>query len=187
MTNTRTIIGPSELAERALQIAAASIGQGEEGGNNRGPAIDGWRAITGVGGVGGAGPWCAVAFGAWYYQASLSAGPLLFDLSAGAWRLYKNMGKAGRFLSVAELEKFPELAPLLIGAAACWHRGAGPLDWQKHIGMVSGYGLDSVGQVAHLETIEGNKNIKGQRFAAISRFPYPSGRWKERLVGFAIV
>jgi|FLYL01.1.fsa_nt_gi hypothetical protein len=61
---TPSLDRPSELGLAALQVAITQIGQGEQGGNNRGPALDryrrGCRYCQG-------GAWCAV-FALWCYE-----------------------------------------------------------------------------------------------------------------------
>lgn len=166
----------SALSQRALELAIAEIGNGEIGGNNRGPHVDRYREQGRTGGVGGDGAWCAAFVSYCYRRAAAELRcSLPFETSAGAKRLIKNLGgcKAGSFIDPVLFA--PNLGPVG-GSLICWHRGAlGALDWRGHIGFVVGYD----GDTDTIVTVEGNKR------PVVDRFTYPNGVWRKRVFRLA--
>lgn len=130
---------PSQLALGAVVVAKQCLGQGEDGGNNVGPWLSHIREVAGKPGKplpGGA--WCAAFVSYCLVISAEKLGESLpFDVSAGARRLYKNIGKAGSFPNIPQM-----------GDVACWRRGQG---WQGHVGIVIGVGRGC------FTTIEGNR------------------------------
>jgi hypothetical protein len=169
-THTSIEIQPgATLAERALAYAIADIGKGEEGGNNEGPYIE-HLCVTAKLGAMKRPKWCAIACSAWY---TLAAGPmpLPFKQSAGGRELFNNMAAApgARIITVPEP-----------GALICWlRRNSIGLVVGAHVALIESYqaGTD------RLQTIDGNRNMRGQRFALVDRFPHPQGIWRKDLVG----
>lgn len=130
-----------ELALRATAIAEMEIGNGEEGGNNRGPHVRRYRA-----GKGGRGAWCA-AFVQWCFEAAATelGYTLPWERTHGAKALAKRIARVGRVVDWRS-GQLPRR-----GDAICWHRGR--LPWQGHVGIVSEFSLEG----RYLRTIEGNR------------------------------
>jgi hypothetical protein len=146
------------LAWEALTVANRELGNGEETGNNRGPDVRRYR------GDAVAAAWCA-AFVSWCYEQAardLSNMKLPFARSHGAKKLYKNIGKAGSFVSRP-----------LPGDVVCWDRGKAG-SWQGHIGFVVKV------QGSTFWTIEGNVGAFPSKVAV-----YRHELDEARLVGFA--
>ena len=152
------------LGRDAAIIARDEIGAGEVGSNNGGPHVRRYRGDT----VKGA--WCA-AFVGWCFQraAERKGLRLPFKWSNGAKRIYKNIGKAGKFIDKPQ-----------VGAVACWDRGRRG-SWQGHVGIVTSLARDEAGDDPNVfYTVEGNKG----------RFPSLVAEFKHvldegRLIGFA--
>ena len=124
------IVGPSRIAQRALEIAIMEVGAGEEGGNNRGKDVVRFREGSGVitKRYDGDGAWCAAFVSYCYMRASVDLDESLpFDPSWGAKSLWKRASKAGARISPS--------AALLPGDIVCWDRGARG-SWQGHVGIV---------------------------------------------------
>jgi hypothetical protein len=155
-------IGPIETAERldglalaALEAAVELIGQGEEGGDNRGPFVEML--------INPAKPpqnWCAGFVGFCYQRAALRMGvPLPFARSLGAKRLGRNVGAAGRIFTDPALAKPGDLMVFDRGAKG---------SWMGHVAMVEqviNYTADSDGAPlsSHVATVEGNSGPKVMR------------------------
>ena len=154
------------IAERAVAIAVAEIGRGEDPklGNNQGHDIERYKAYTGLG-SGGSDAWCAVFMSYCFKMAA--GGKESFELSAGAKKLLRSVSKVGREPA------YPET-----GAVICWHRGI-KLDWRGHVGIVEQFDRAS----DTLTVIEGNKGSP----ARVARFIYPAGLWRQRLYGVAVL
>lgn len=153
----------SQIGYMALDSARREIGNGEFGGNNRGPDVDRYR-----GDLGGKGPWCA-AFAFW---AILDACRRLgracpIKRTHGARRLYGEVVKAGHAVDLQSLEP---------GDIVLWSRGT--KGWQGHVGIVSGVMRNRAGRVTGWRYIAGNE---GPYPAKVGEFPGKS----KRLVGFA--
>lgn len=151
------------LGIAALAIAQSAIGEGEDkgAGNNRGVWLTRIRHETQTGRAGEA--WCAT-FVSWCFRRAVF-GPLPFDLSSGAKRLVKNIGRAGDFTDRPEP-----------GAVICWHRGVMP--WQGHVEIVASY------ELGHLVTIAGNK---GPAPSKVKRYIYTGVEWRDRLYRIAVI
>jgi len=147
------------LGNAVASVARSEIGRGEEIANNQGDDVVRYRA-----GRKGSGAWCA-AFVSWCAEEACRRLDVAmpFARSGGAKKLYRNIGKAGSFVTVPEA-----------GDVVCWHRGKAG-SWQGHIAIVEKVGDDGI-----IHTIEGN----------VGRFPAKVKRLAhdvthERLVGFA--
>jgi hypothetical protein len=148
----------SSLGARLIEIAQKEIGNGEEGGNNRGPDIDRYRA-----GHGGRGSWCA-AFVSYCLEKAYAdfEQPMPFRRSHGAKALWRRAAKAGAAVTVPNP-----------GDLVCWHRG--PVGgWQGHIGIVSRAEGES------FWSIEGNV---GRVPAKVAEFKHSTR--EKKLFGFA--
>jgi hypothetical protein len=148
----------SSLGGTALEIAKSEIGHGEEGGNNRGPDVERYRA-----GKGGSGSWCA-AFISWCLEQACKqlAREMPIARSHGAKQLWRRAAKAGAAV------KTPRPGDLV-----CWHRG--PVGgWQGHIGIVSR--VDG----GTFWAVEGNR---GHFPAEVEEFEHSLG--EKKLFGFA--
>jgi len=154
----------------AIRAAASRLeGWGEEPGrNNRGQQIDELRRIAGVGEVGGAGAWCAVAASAACVLGAAAAGLRLpFAPSPGAAALTRACGVAGSYVVApqpwyrwgsyrGEVDADALSDALLIA----WRRGGdNPRQrWQAHVELIVGYeGANDV-----LITWAGNVEPKGE-------------------------
>lgn len=159
---------PSPLAVRALEIARSELGNGETEGNNRGEDIDRYREKGRVGGVGGAGSWCAAFVSYCYCRAAKELEiELPWKPSAGAKLLARRIAAAApRSIVVPEP-----------GCIVCWHRGTLPIDWRGHIGICERYDIRS----DSLWTIEGNKGPQ------VTQYGYPASLWRRRLCRLAVV
>lgn len=146
-----------KLCHAALEAALELVGQGEEGGNNRGPfvamCVEPARVPQN---------WCGGFVGFCYQRASARMGiPLPFARSLGAKRLGENIARVGR--------KFTDPAEARPGDAMVFHRGAQG-SWMGHIAMVE--------RVAHdgtVHTVEGNcgpKVLRRMRFVDRDRFAF---------------
>ena len=113
-----------------LAVAAEQIGMGEEGGNNRGPVVAGYRNGLGKDGD----PWCA-AFVSWCYSEASGKlmRPMPFRYTLSARKLCRQL--------------VPTEQPVP-GDVVLWSRGA---PWQGHVGLYAER-LDCSG----FRTIEGN-------------------------------
>jgi hypothetical protein len=163
MEDDKTLIdGEPSLQLRALEVARNMIGLGENGGNNRGEALDSWRRETMLPG----GSWCALWICYAYLRASQygrSIQPVPFDFSSSAKKLTRNVGNAGQFIDTPEP-----------GALICWHRGT--LGWTGHVELVETY------KPGELVTIAGNV---GSYPSKIHRRTY-NYEWRNRLYRIAI-
>lgn len=153
------------LGERALVVARANLGYGEQGANNRG------RFVEAIGGAQGA-PWCAAFAGYCYRRAywleGSEPGSWLFRRPSvpetGARALVKAMGRAGRL--------FKDPSEARPGDLVCWARGLG---WSGHVGVVELVDADGL-----VHTIEGNV---GAYPSKVRRLVHDVS--KERLLYFA--
>lgn len=160
---------PVMLGELALQIAKTEIGIGETVANNKGSSLDYYRTdIDGQKGSGGA--WCAAFVASCFERAALTHGlvkvqsDMPYKRSHGAQRLYKNIGKAGTFVT--------HPSP---GDVVCWRRGISPRDWRGHVGIVSHVGIGGA-----FRSIEGNR---GRFPAKVQEFSHNVD--ESKLIGFA--
>lgn len=151
----------SEAGWNALQVARAELarGAGEVGGNNAGPHVRRYHAVTGA--PEGA-SWCA-SFVA-YCFAEGNPGPVVYPPTASARETLNRFRKNG--WAVAPREDDPPRP----GDVIVWWRGS-VRGWQGHIGLVAGH-ADGI-----VHTIEGNRTAK------VAAFQYTLGRI-ERLLGF---
>lgn len=154
---------------RVLDHALAEVGNGETLGNNRGEAIYRYRRgdLTGLP-WDIAGPWCASFVS---YCLAMAAVDLKVDLpfetSRSAKTLTENVAERGRRCTTPER-----------GALICWHRSRlGAASRRGHVAIVLSY------DAAHdlLITIDGNKNLPGERWAFVETFTHPGGAWRRRL------
>jgi hypothetical protein len=166
----------SALRLRALEVAKRERGKGESGGNNRGEHVDHYRKFGRAGKVGSAEDWCAsfVSFAYRVAAAELHLS-LPFETSAGAKRLVKNAGLAGRLIPPLGCSPFVMAAGA--GGIVCWHRGLGAIDWRGHVGIIERYEP----QDDALWTVEGNKG------PIVTQYHYPVGAWRKRLYRLALV
>lgn len=153
--------GGSARARAALAIAIQELnaGNGEEGGNNRGPHVR--KYLNGI--VDEGNDWCA-GFVSWCFSQS---GPMPFNYTVGARDVLKQLRAKGLCVEPSETD------PPRPGDVIVWWRKA-PTAWQGHVGLVLSY------RGGVLSTIEGNKTPK------VGRFSYTFGKI-ERLLGFARV
>lgn len=159
---------PSPLGLAALEVAKREIGNGEEGGNNRGPHLDRYR-----GGKGDKGAWCAAFVFHCILTASRGRGrPVPVKRTHGARKLFRRCVAAGW------LVEYQDIQP---GDVVCWSRGNPhkPEDkWKGHIGMVSEVIRDQQGVVVGFEYIAGNEGPVPAKVAEHEGH-------RRRLVGFA--
>ena len=153
------------LATAALEVAIELIGQGEQGGDNRGPFVE--MLIE------PARPpqnWCAAFVGFCYQRAAARLNiPLPFQRSLGAKRLGRNVGAVGRV--------FTDPALARPGDLMVFHRGAKG-SWMGHVAMVERLGPREMAPLSPpsppcVHTIEGNSGPKvkrGTRFVHLDRF-----------------
>lgn len=144
------------FASELVRIARSQLGNGESGGNNRGPYI------AKLGGKQGQ-SWCARFVGWCIINAAIALGMLApIKPTGGARRLFRRCCKAGRKLGAGELPQ--------PGDIVAWRRGK--LAWQGHIGIVSRVEGERWWYIA------GNEG----RFPAVVEEHRGHGR---RLIGFA--
>ena len=155
---------PTELATLALTFAIGELGHGEEGGNNSGRYVEGYKDMVFDGDDDDDGAWCA-AFVSWCLRKAASQLDikLPFSLSQGAKALFRNISEAGQLVTHPRA-----------GDVVCWDRGK-PGSWQGHIGFVESY------ENGILRTIEGNV---GRFPSIVSRFVHDLEN-ETRLIGFA--
>lgn len=160
-----------ELHARALRIAINEIGNGEDPamGNNRSERIYYYRKTDGTERPwNGNGPWCAAFVSSCFVRAAIDVGKALpFTTSRGAKALTESVRDAGRRCT------YPE-----VGALICWHRSRlGAASRKGHVAVIAEVdkATDSI------VTIDGNKNMPGEKFATVERFEHPAGRWRARL------
>ncbi len=159
----------------ALDAAKQTLGWGEEGGNNRGSEIETLRR------GGPTGPWCAAACSYWIEEGwAINKGAEGWAAlhveerrgcpvrrSHGARKLWRRIGKAGRFVD----------SPLP-GDFALWSRPGA--SWSGHIGIVETVAGDG------FVTIEGNKGQYNRRTghgSKVRRYTHEMG--ERELIGFA--
>jgi hypothetical protein len=148
-----------QLAAAAAHRAELDIGQGEIGGNNRGPYV--W-SLTGRR---TSGAWCAAAVHSWYEQAAECLGlELPWARTHSARKLAARMSRYGCMLP-------PSVQPE-VGDVALWSRGK---PWQGHVGVVVYVPLGG-----WFVTVEGNV---GKYPAETQPFVHRLG--EPRLLGFA--
>lgn len=150
------------LSQLAIDYAIGEIGSGEDPrlGNNKGLDIERYHGVISAK---SSGNWCAAFVSYCYKRAAAELQTTLpFALSAGAKRLAKNIGEAGRTLKVPEA-----------GAVICWNRGIG---WTGHIGIVESTFATADG--ISITTIEGNA---GKFPSRVERYHYREGSWQKRL------
>lgn len=147
----------------ALNMAMSELGNGEEGGNNRGAHLERYRGNRGP-----RGPWCA-AFVFWcIWAATRKLGRKCpVKRSHSAKRLFRRCVEAGQLV---------ELDDILPGDVVCWHRGPRG-SWKGHIGIVH-------------EVERHNRTVVRWDYTAGNEGPYPAKvavheGHRRRLVGFA--
>lgn len=153
------------LSLEALEVCRGEIGNGEIGGNNRGPHVERYR-----GGKRGNAPWCAALQ---YFALEQAANRLGCKPPFERTHLAKGFGdraaKMGRWLRSDEQ---PQRGDWIV-----WHRGK-RLTRKGHIGIVADYKADS----DQLRTIEGNVGLPP---ASVQVFTYRAGLWRQKLYGVA--
>jgi CHAP domain len=155
----------SKAGWNALQIAKRELaaGAGEAGGDNKGPDVMRYHAVTG----GKAGEsWCASFVSYCFKEGNPGAMPYAPNKGARATlKAFKDKGWAYQ----ADLDNPPEPGDIVV-----WWRNKLE-SWEGHIGIVSGYS-DGI-----VHTIEGNR---GDYPSKVSAFHYKLGKI-DRLLGFA--
>lgn len=156
------------IGARLLGCAVSDIGKGEEGENNTGPYVSRLRHEAGL--EWSKGPWCAVAVSAWLVRTEGSK--LTFHVSASARTLFDN--------AVASPTSRLLLEDPEPGAIICWVR-------RNRLGIKVGHHIAVIEKFEKqrdwLQTVDGNHNRPGQRFAQVDRFTHPQGSWRKDLVG----
>ncbi|KKM69513.1 hypothetical protein LCGC14_1450150 [marine sediment metagenome] len=114
------LLEPS-IGMQALGVAIRELGNGEQGRNNAGRDVIRYRD-----GADTDGAWCASFVSYCFSRAARQLRKEFTLRSAGARKLYKNIGRAGKFIG-----KDPRKA--LPGDVICWKRGK---TWGGHIGQV---------------------------------------------------
>jgi len=157
-----------ELGLTALAVAIENIGQGEVGGNNSGPYVEGVLGMDAS--TSGGRAWCAGFVSYCFKQAALKLSiELPFRPSTGAKRLYNNVGASGKFVE----NPMP-------GDVVTWNRTQDPS--RGHVGIVERY--DGSNDILH--TVEGNVGswdpATGAR-AEVRRFAHSD--WREGINGFS--
>lgn len=150
------------LAQVALDFAIGEIGSGEDPrlGNNQGLDVLRYHAAVSMKSEGS---WCAAFVSYCYKRAAAELQVTLpFELSAGAKKLARNIGLAGRTLKVPEA-----------GAVICWNRGIG---WTGHVGIIES--VAHTGRGTSIVTVEGNRGPFPSR---VERYHYREGSWQKRL------
>ncbi len=133
----------SSLGAKALEVAIAWLGEGEEGGNNSGPFVEALHRKEYDGDPDDDGAWCAAFVSSCFEKACEQLElEMPFRRSGGAKVLMRRVGNAGAFVSA------PDIQP---GDVVAWDRGAVG-SWQGHVGIVERY--DAAAGLLH--TIEGN-------------------------------
>lgn len=138
--------GGSAAARGALQAALAEMaaGNGEVGGNNRGPHVT--KYLNGL--VSTPNDWCA-GFVSFCFKSS--GQPMPFNYTVGARDVLRQFRNKGWGVSPTSAN------PPLPGDVIVWWRGT-PSGWQGHVGLVHSYASGIV------RTIEGNKTPKVNSF-----------------------
>lgn len=155
----------SKTGWNALNIAKRELaaGAGETGGDNRGPDVMRYHAITG----GKAGEsWCA-SFVAYCFKEG-NPGAMPYEATKGARATLKRFKDKGWDYK-ADFDNPPQAGDIIV-----WWRNKIE-SWEGHIGIVSGYS-DGI-----VHTIEGNR---GDYPSKVSAFHYKLGKIN-RLLGFA--
>jgi hypothetical protein len=155
-----------ELAKLALSIAVEELGNGEEGGNNSGPHVEGYMGKKWDNDDDDDGAWCA-HFVSWCFEqaAKRLKVKLPFKRSGGAKALFRNIKRSGH-----------ETKDPLPGDVVCWDRGKRG-SWQGHIGFVE------KAENGIVYTIEGNV---GRYPSKVKRLTHDIDK-DDRLIGFARV
>lgn len=147
--------GVSDRGWNAIQIARSELGNGEQGGDNRGPDVMRYHAVTGA----GAGDsWCASFVSFCFHQGN--PGNMPYEATAGA-RETLNRFKARGWTYNASVGSPPEPGDILV-----FWRGQ-VTGWMGHIGIVDGY------ENGIVTTIEGNK---GSFPSVVRRYTYTLGQ-----------
>jgi peptidoglycan hydrolase-like protein with peptidoglycan-binding domain len=153
--------GASASGLRALQVAQQELarGAGEQGGDNRGPDIRRYHAITGAS---EGDDWCASFVSYCFHTGNPGAMP--YDPTAGARQTRKRFMDKGWAFD-ASFDNPPMAGDIIV----FWRHAIS--DWRGHIGLVAGY-RDGI-----VHTIEGNRTPK------VGAFHYKLGQI-DRLLGF---
>lgn len=156
--------GSSKAGWNALQVALKELkdGSGEEGGNNKGPDIRRYHAVTGAS---EGDSWCASFVSYCFHEGNPRAMP--FNPSAGARDVLAQFKRKGWNYQASVAN------PPAPGDIVVWWRGSAT-GWMGHIGIVAEYKNGLV------RTIEGNR---GNYPSKVTSFTYVLGRI-DKLLGF---
>lgn len=165
---------PKPLGLRALELAIQEIGKGEDPslGNNRGRAVDAYRAHAGL--AWSKGPWCAVFVSAMLARAAGGVDSVPFKLSPGARNLWDSAALSPGALCVA----VPQPGDIIV-----WkRRNRLKLVVGGHIAFVRRY-LPEKNDL--LVTVDGNRDRTrgGKKYALVDAFFHSQGDWRHDLVG----
>lgn len=158
----------NNVAIWAVVVATEEIGNGEEGGNNKGPHVRKYSR-------GREGNWCAT-FCSWCFEQSaervelvIGKSPKYPTYSRGAKRFVRNTAKLGRYLDTSKEDPGP-------GDVIGWHRGR-IITWRGHVGLVLGY----IAETDTLITIEGNSGSYAKYRGRVRVKLYKNGSWRKKL------
>jgi len=141
----------SPLGLRTLLVALEEQGYGETTGNN----VTKYSETPG--------PWCAAFLCCCIKQAAAERRqPVPFELSHGARKLYRNIGRAGEYVEEP-----------VAGDVVAWKRGR---SWHGHVGIIEH--VDNSGLV---HTVEGNVG----KYPAVVRRLIHDPKHEPHLIGFA--
>jgi hypothetical protein len=157
--------GVSDRAWNAVQVARAELGHGEHGGDNRGPDVMKYHAVT----CAAAGDsWCA-SFVSYCFQHG-NPGNTPYEPTAGARETLRRFEKRG-WVYKASLASPPLPGDILV----FWREQVS--GWKGHIGIVDAY------EHGIVTTIEGNK---GSFPSVVRRYQYTFGQI-DKLLGWGRV
>lgn len=170
-------VGNLSLGLRTLAYALAEIGKGEDPrlGNNLGEDIDRYCELAGMPWLVGTGPyWCSIFDSAMLVKACLPGRPP-FDMSPKAKTLWENASKSPG----ARIVDTPEPASLNLYK----RRNKLGIVIGHHINITEKYDAEK----DLLVTVDGNRNLRGQKFALVDRFPQQQGSWRKDYVGSVVL
>lgn len=157
--------GVSERGWKAVKVARRELGKGEQGGDNRGPDVRRYHAVTGAN---EGDSWCA-SFVSYCFQDG-NPGAMPYEPTAGARETLKRF-KAKGWTYDAGVASLPEPGDIVVFTR-------GPVEgWMGHIGIVDGY------ENGIVTTIEGNK---GSFPSVVRRYQYTLGQI-DKLLGWGRV
>lgn len=157
--------GVSDRAWNAVRAARAELGNGEEGGDNRGQHV---RRYHEVGGASEGDSWCASFISFCFHEGN--PGNMPYEPTAGARETLKRFKNKGWTYSASVA------SPPLPGDIMVFWRGQ-VSGWMGHIGIVDAY-EDGI-----VTTIEGNK---GSFPSVVRRYKYTLGQI-DKLLGWGRV